>query len=236
MDYPDTLSLRTLAVINESREKAQRKAFPRRSQLLDFCKQVLANLTPDFYGEVQAARLQGPRAVSHLDGLLDSLLLSNEYSEPILANLRQELKRSKEWAAFISELLRAEQQARGSPQASDEAGATEAPAAKAKTVKQPQGATEGRQRKAGRKPDDKITDRNSEIAALAASEKTPLEIAKHLDARQKYSVPDSWTVEETGVDGYVVGSFEKAYRIPHLRKKLNDLIYEAKNSRARPVG
>ena len=123
-DYPDTLSLRTLAVINEAREKCERlrvgAAFPRRSQLLDFCKEVLAKLTPDFYGEVQAARLQGPQAVSHLDGLLDSLLLSNEYSEPILANLGQELKRSKEWAAFIRELSRAEQQARHSPQSSGE--------------------------------------------------------------------------------------------------------------------
>ena len=124
-DYPDTLRLRTSAVINEARS---REKFPRRSQLLDFCKEVLANLTPDFYGEVQAARLQGPQALSHLDGLLDSLLLSNEYSEPILADLGQELKRSKERAAFIRELLRAEEQARRSPQASDEAEATEAPA------------------------------------------------------------------------------------------------------------
>lgn len=112
-----------------------------------------------------------------------------------------------------------------------------APAAnhKAKTGKPPQESTRTRKKKAGRKPNEKIGDRNKEIAALAIPGKPTLEIAKHLDARG-YSVPDSWTVEETGVDGYVVGSFEKAYRIPHLRKKLNDLIYEAKNPRARPVG
>ncbi len=120
-DYPDTLSLRTLAVINEAREKEK---FPRRSQLLDFCKQVLANLTPDFYGEVQAARLQGPQALSHLDELLDSLLFYNEKIESAQDNLRQELKRSKEWAAFIRELSRAEQQALGSPQSSGAGAAT----------------------------------------------------------------------------------------------------------------
>jgi hypothetical protein len=115
--YPDTLELRTWAVINEAKEKEK---FPRQSQLLDFCKEVLAKLTPDLCGEVQAARLQGPRAVSHLDGLLDSLLFYNENIESARDNLRQEMKRSKEWAAFIRELSRAEQQARHSPQSSGE--------------------------------------------------------------------------------------------------------------------
>lgn len=89
--------------------------------------------------------------------------------------------------------------------------------------------------KRGRKRDETIINRNKEIAALAASGKGHLEIAKHLDAR-RVPVPNSWTIEEAGEDGYVVVSFEKAYRIPHLRKKLNDMIYDAKNSRARVVG
>ncbi len=141
----------------------------------------------------------------------------------ILPKVQWEFKKSAEYHQFERELLAvAEQQAR----------VAETEQTQAEVAAQP-GAMSKKEQKRGRTRDDTITDRNNEIAALAASEKTPLEIAKHLDARQKYSVPDSWTVEETGGDGYVVGSFEKAYRIPHLRKKLNDLIYEAKNPRAR---
>jgi len=137
------------------------------------------------------------------------------------------------WSCILLHSDKSEQSLPGTDQRDRPA----APAAnhKAKTGKQPQESTRTSKKKAGRKPNEKIGDRNKEIVALTASGKRTPEIAKHLDAR-RYSVPDSWTVEETGVDGYVVGSFEKAYRIPHLRKKLNDLIYEAKSSRARPVG
>ncbi len=92
-------------------------------------------------------------------------------------------------------------------------------------------------KRSGRKRDTTISDRNKEIAALAASGKPPLEIAKLLDARQKYSVPDSWTIKDEG-DGYSykVRNFEKAYYDPQLRKKLNDLFYNAKKSCAEVVG
>ncbi len=90
-------------------------------------------------------------------------------------------------------------------------------------------------KRSGRKRDGTITDRNKEIAALAASGKTPLQIAKHLDAR-RVPVPNSWTIKDGDEESYTVENFEKAHSIPQLRKKLNDLIYEAKNPRARVVG
>jgi hypothetical protein len=111
-----------------------------------------------------------------------------------------------------------------------------APAAKAKTGKQPQGPTEARQKKAGRKRDDKIANRNKEMAALTASGKAPLEIAKILDAQQKYSVPDSWMIVEDDGNQYRVRGFEKAYYDPHLRKKFYGLIYYCKQSCAKVVG
>lgn len=95
---------------------------------------------------------------------------------------------------------------------------------------------EGKRKKSrGRKPNKTISDRNQEIVALATSGKTPLEIAKHLDARN-CSVPHSWTIVEDDGEQYQVRNFEKAYYDPQLHRKLNDLIYDAKKSCAKVVG
>ena len=95
---------------------------------------------------------------------------------------------------------------------------------------------EGKRKKSGgRKPNKTISDRNKEIVALATSGKTPLEIAKHLDARN-CSVPHSWTIVEDDGEQYQVRNFEKAYYDPQLHRKLNDLIYDAKKSCAKVVG
>ena len=197
-------------------EKASTGEFPRRSQLLDFCKEVLAKLTPDFYGEVQAARLQGLQALSHLDGLLDSLLLSNEYSEPILADLRQELKRSKEWAAFIRELSRAEQQARHSPQASDKAEARK---------------LERLQDKRGKKPAQQIIDRDGDMARLSFEGQLPPAIAVYLDDCN-YPTPKTWRTPRFAPKGE---KYETGIRVSRLRKSFCELISKAKRKYPIPV-
>ena len=126
------------------------------------------------------------------------------------------------------------------------AGATEAPAAKAKTGKPPQESKDAKhakeQKKGGRKPNQMIANRTKEIAALTASGKTPLEIArildaqKNLDGQQKYPVPDSWMIVEDDGTPYLVKNFEKAYYDQHLRKKFYGLIYYSKKSCAEVVG
>lgn len=112
---------------------------------------------------------------------------------------------------------------------------TEALAAKAKTGKPPQESTGTCQKQAGRKTDDKITNRNNEIATLLAAGKPLLEIAKHLDARGVL-VPYSWMIVEDDGTPYPVKNFEKAYYDLPLRKKLRGLVYDVKRSHAKVVG
>jgi hypothetical protein len=119
-DYPDSLRLRTEVVIRTAAEKF--KWQPR--LLLDFCKEVLARLTPHFCTEVQAGRMEGPRALSHLQRVLDSLLIYNEHSDRIRDNLWQELKRSKEYATLIHDLAEAEKHPSRPPQSSGAGAAT----------------------------------------------------------------------------------------------------------------
>lgn len=96
-------------------------------------------------------------------------------------------------------------------------------------------ATSQKKQKRGKKRDDMITGRNKEITTLLAAGKTHCEIAKHLDLR-RYKVPERWVVVEDYGNQYPVGNFGRAYNIPHLRKKLKGLIYDAKRSCARVVG